>query len=98
MRRLFLLLLGLVAFGTLIPTAPAAAAISHHRHAMPPGHCGDEGNVVTHVCLGCAVAPLDPAPTVPVRAVPAILPVARLVSIPEGHHPGSDPPPPRALG
>ncbi|HLZ77748.1 MAG TPA: hypothetical protein VKQ09_00300 [Sphingomonas sp.] len=98
MRRLFLLLLGLVAFGALLPVAPAAAAAAHHKHAMLPGHCGDEGSVVTHVCLGCAVAPLDPAPFALGRASPASRPVARLVSIPEGHRPGSDPPPPRAFG
>lgn len=98
MRRFLLLLLGLVAFAAPLPVAPVASAVPHHSHAMPPGHCGDEGSIVVHVCLGCAVAPLDPVSPAPFRASPAPLPVARLVSIPEGYRPGSDPPPPRAVG
>lgn len=96
MRRLLLLLIGLLAFGATLPAAPVAAAPAHH-HAMPPGHCPDEGQgSVIHTCLGCAIDPVDPAPVElpPVAAMPA--PVARLVSILPDHRPGFDPPPPRA--
>ncbi len=101
MRRLFLLLLGLVAFAALLPAASAVQAVApmHSQgHAMPPGHCGDEGREATHLCLGCAIKPLDPAPVVVEVLALASLPSIRLASLREDHRPGFDPPPPRTIG
>jgi len=97
MHRLLLLLIGLMALGTTLPTAPAQAMpMTAHHHSMPPGHCGDEGQAAIHICLGCAVDPADPAPVDPALPVVMPAPVARLASTPSDHRPGFDPPPPRA--
>jgi hypothetical protein len=101
MRRLFLLLIRLVAFGALLPAAPAVAttAPAHHdSHTMPPGHCGDEGREANHVCLGCAVKERDPAPVAVRVTLSAPLPSICLALLREDHRPGFDPPSPRALG
>jgi hypothetical protein len=97
MRRLLLLLIGLLAFGAMLPAAPAQAmpAPAHHQ-MMPPGHCGDDGQAAIHICLGCAVDPALPPAVAPVPPAAMPAPVARLVSIPRDHRPGFDPPPPRA--
>jgi hypothetical protein len=96
MRRLLLLLLGLMALGTLIPSAPAfAAPMPHHGHAMPPGHC-DEGQGAVHICLGCAVDPAKPMAAAPPMLARTPLPVALLASVLEDRRPDFDPPPPRA--
>jgi hypothetical protein len=96
MRRLFLLLVGLLAFGTLMPSMPVIAAPpSHHGHAMPPGHC-DEGQGAVHLCVGCAIDPAKPATFVPALAPPVPSPIAQLASVLDDHRPGFDPPPPRA--
>jgi hypothetical protein len=98
MRRLFLLLIGLLAFGATLPTMPAQAAPAHHHAmpAMPPGHCPDEGQCgAIHICLGCAIDPAEPAPVEPVLTMAKPAPVARLASTLPDHRPGFDPPPPR---
>ena len=95
MRRLLLLLLGLMALGTLTPSAPALAApMPHHGHAMPPGHC-DEGQGAAHICLGCAVDPAKPTEVARPALSLALLPVTPLASALEDRRPGFDPPPPR---
>jgi hypothetical protein len=97
MRRLLLLLIGFMALGATLPSAPAQAMpVNAHDHVMPPGHCGDEGQAAIHICLGCAVDPAHPAPVEPVLPVAMPAPVAQLVSILVDHRPGFDPPPPRA--
>ena len=97
MRRLFLLLIGFLAFGAMLPAAPAQAMpMGAHHHAMPPGHCGDDGQAAIHICLGCAVDPAMPSPVEPVVPIVTPAPVARLASILSDHRPGFDPPPPRA--
>ena len=99
MQRLLLLLIGLLAFGTTLPAAPAQAAPAHHHAipAMPPGHCPDEGQgSAIHICLGCAVDPAEPAAVETMVLAAMSAPVARLVSILSDHRPGFDPPPPRA--
>ena len=97
MRRLLLILIGLLAFGATLPAAPAQATpMTMRHHMMPPGHCGDEGQAVVHTCLGCAVDPALPSPVAPVLSAATPAPVARLVSILRDHRPGFDPPPPRA--
>jgi len=98
MRRLLFLLIGLLAFGAMLPAAPVEAAPAHH-HAMPTmpaGHCPDEGQgSAIHTCLGCALDPAEPASVepMPIAAMPA--PAVRLASILPDHRPGFDPPPPR---
>jgi hypothetical protein len=97
MRRLLLLLVGLMAFGTMVPATPGVAA--HHHHAMPPGHCGDEGkSTTTHICLGCVVDPAMPATIDPIVPTLAMVLTPHFVSMHQDHRPGFDPPPPRALG
>jgi hypothetical protein len=97
MRRLLLLLLGLMALGTLMPSAPALAVpMPHHGHAMPPGHC-DEGQGAVHICLGCAVDPAKPTAAAFPNLMRAPLPVVPLVSALEDRRPGFDPPPPRTV-
>ena len=96
MRRLLLLLIGFLALGAALPAVPAQATpMSAHHHGMPPGHCGDEGQVAVHTCLGCAIDPAEPAPVEPMLAVVMSAPIARLVSILPDYRPGFDPPPPR---
>jgi hypothetical protein len=97
MRKLLLLLLGLMALGTLMPSAPALAApMPHHGHAMPPGHC-DEGQGAVHICLGCAVDPAKPMAAALPLLERAPLPVVPLVSALEDRRPPFDPPPPRMV-
>jgi hypothetical protein len=98
MRRLLFLLVGLMAFGTMLPNAPVAAATAHHRHAMPPGHCGDESQPATHICLGCAVDPAAPPAIDPIVPMLVMAPTPRFASKRPDHRSGFDPPPPRALG
>jgi hypothetical protein len=97
MRKLLLLLFGLIVLGTLTPAASALATpMPHHGHAMPPGHC-DEGQGAVHICLGCAV---DPAKPLAVALPPLMrppLPVGPLLSALEDRRPGFDPPPPRTV-
>jgi hypothetical protein len=95
MRRLLLLLLGLMALGTLTPSPPALAApMPHHGHAMPPGHC-DEGQGAAHICLGCAVDLAKPTDVARPALALALLPVTPLAPALEDRRPGFDPPPPR---
>jgi hypothetical protein len=99
MRRLLLLLIGLLAFGTMLPAAPAVAAPLHHAGmmSMPPGHCPDEGQSgAIHICLGCAIDPAEPAMADPVPPLAMPQPIARPASILSDHRPGFEPPPPRA--
>jgi hypothetical protein len=99
LRRFVFLLLGLFALGLGQPSAPVAAAPMHHAmRGMPTGHCGDEGQCATHVCIGCAIDPVEPRTPEPIAMAPSIAPQPRLLARFEGHRPGFDPPPPRALG
>jgi hypothetical protein len=98
MRRLLLLLIGVLAFGATLPAAPVQAAPMRHHvmPMMPPGHCPDEGQGgAIHICLGCAVDPAELAAVEPTMLAAMPAPVARLVSILSDHRPGFDPPPPR---
>jgi len=100
MRRLLVLLVGLLAFGAMLPVTTAEAAPAHHHAmagSMPPGHCPDEGQgSAIHICLGCAVDPSTPAPVEAVLALATPAPVFPLISALPDHRPGFDPPPPRA--
>jgi hypothetical protein len=99
MRRILLLLIGLMAFGTTLPAAaPAAMARTHHAHTMPPGHCHDEAQGVAHICFGCAARPAELPVVADVTLLTPIPPVALVLSFVEGRRPGFDPPPPRRLG
>jgi hypothetical protein len=98
LRRLVFLLFGLFALGLgQPPVATAAMPVHHGLHGMPPGHCGDEGQCVTHVCIGCAIDPAEPYAPPPIAMAPSIAPQPRLPARFEDHRPGFDPPPPRAL-
>jgi hypothetical protein len=111
-RRCLLILLGLLAFGTVLPSAPVVAApMSHHDHgpmaahahgdansiAMLPGHC-DGGHGGLHMCMGCAVDPAQPSAVEPAIVPPSPAPIASLAAISADHRPDFDPPPPRAIG
>ncbi|MBA2935473.1 hypothetical protein HZF05_15405 [Sphingomonas sp. CGMCC 1.13654] len=97
MRHLLLLLLGLLAFGTTLPMAPAQAMpTAAHHHALPPGHCKDDGRAAVHMCLGCAVDPAKPARVEPMLFVAIPAAIARPIPALSDHRPGFDPPPPRA--
>jgi hypothetical protein len=97
MRRLVLLLIGLMALGLARPVAPVTAMPVHHGHAMPPGHCGDEAPCAAHVCLGCAIDPARPEAPIAIAMAPLPLPQPSPAVRLADHRPGFDPPPPRTL-